>query len=151
MSVADNLALRLFDEGKPSLWLDRHRIAEAANEKIKVFKIKTRSKDEPVRALSGGNVQRTALARELSGDVALLIIANPCFGLDFAAVSAIRSRIMDARNNGVAILLISEDLDELMELSDRVLVMSEGQITYQTPVKGADITEIGHHMSGQMS
>ncbi|MDB3935649.1 ABC transporter ATP-binding protein [Granulosicoccus sp.] len=150
MSVADNLALRIFDKGAPSLWLDRKRIANNAQIMIEAFDIKTRSADEPLRSLSGGNIQRTTLARELSGDVSLLMVANPCFGLDFAAVRAIRDRLLDARNRGVAILLISEDLDELMELSDRILVMSEGRITYQTPIADADTAVIGHHMSGQV-
>ena len=150
MSVADNLALRVFDEDRQSPWLDRRGIALNAQRMITSFDIKTRSADEPVRSLSGGNVQRTSLARELSGDVSLLIVANPCFGLDFAAVRAIRDRLMDARNRGVAILLISEDLGELMELSDRLLVMSEGRITYQTPIGNADTAVIGHHMSGQI-
>ncbi|MFK7891106.1 MAG: ABC transporter ATP-binding protein [Granulosicoccus sp.] len=150
MSVADNLALRIFDEGRSSLWLDRRAIARHAQDKIAAFNIKTRSRDEPVRSLSGGNIQRTALARELSGDVSLLIVANPCFGLDFAAVRAIRDRLMDARNNGVAILLISEDLDEIMALSDTVVVMSEGRIAHQTPIASADRAVIGHHMSGQV-
>jgi len=147
MSVADNLALRIFDD-TPDPWLNRRRIASNALEKIRDFDIKTRSKDDPIRALSGGNVQRTALARELSGDVALLIVANPCFGLDFSAVRAIRDRIMAARNAGVAVLLISEDLDELFELSDRILVMSDGQITHETPIAEADLSRIGAHMSG---
>jgi ABC-type uncharacterized transport system ATPase subunit len=67
------------------------------------------------------------LARELTGDVDLLIVANPCFGLDFTAVAEIRARIMDRPQRGAAVLLMSEDLDEIMELADRVLVMSEGQ------------------------
>jgi general nucleoside transport system ATP-binding protein len=74
------------------------------------------------------------LARELTGDVEVLIVSNPCFGLDFAAVSAIRDRLVEARNRGVAILLISEDLDEIMELSDRIIVMSQGHVAYETPI-----------------
>lgn len=151
MSVEDNLALRIFDEQPSSLWLNRKGISKHAVEKIKSFNIKTQSKDDQIKHLSGGNIQRTALARELSGDVALLIIANPCFGLDFNAVRAIRDRLIQARNAGVAILLISEDLDELMELSDRVLVMSEGRITYQVATSEADVSLIGHHMSGTHS
>ena len=99
-------------------------------------------------ALSGGNVQRAVLARELTGEVDLLIISNPCFGLDFTAVAEIRARIMAARNAGAAVLLLSEELDEIMELADRVLVMSEGRIAYETPIAGADIATIGHHMGG---
>jgi ABC-type uncharacterized transport system ATPase subunit len=97
------------------------------------------------RTLSGGNVQRAVLARELTGEVDLLIVANPCFGLDFTAVAEIRARIMAARNAGGAVLLISEDLDEIMELADRVLVMSEGSIAYDRRSRRPTIAEIGHH------
>jgi general nucleoside transport system ATP-binding protein len=93
-------------------------------------------------------VQRAVLARELTGAVDLLIISNPCFGLDFSAVAEIRARIMTARNGGAAVLLISEDLDEILELSDRILVMSEGRIVYETAAGTADIAEIGKHMAG---
>ena len=95
--------------------------------------------DSPIATLSGGNVQRAVLARELTGEVDLLVVANPCFGLDFSAVAEIRSRIVAARNAGAAVLLISEDLDEILELSDRILVMSEGRIVYETPGESADI------------
>ncbi len=104
--------------------------------------------DTPISSLSGGNVQRAVLARELSGDVDVLIVANPCFGLDFASVAEIRSQIMDQRNRGAAVLLVSEDLDEILELADRVAVMSEGKITYVAPVAETDRTTIGHHMAG---
>nr|WP_272210326.1 hypothetical protein [Marinicella sp. W31]MDC2876194.1 hypothetical protein [Marinicella sp. W31] len=112
------------------------------------FDIRTQGPRAPIRDLSGGNVQRAALARELTGDVALLIVSNPCFGLDFSAARAIRDRIIEARNAGVAVLLISEDLDEVLELSDRVLVMSEGRITFETPVGNADPKALGHFMAG---
>jgi general nucleoside transport system ATP-binding protein len=93
-------------------------------------------------------VQRAVLSRELSGDVSVLIAANPCFGLDFGAVAEIRSRIMDARNRGAAVLLISADLEEIFALSDRILVMSEGKIVHETKAKSADLREIGRHMAG---
>ncbi len=76
------------------------------------------------------------------------MIANPCFGLDFSAVAEIRSKIMAARNQGAAVLLISEDLDEIIELADRILVMAEGRIAFETAGAEADITEIGRHMAG---
>jgi simple sugar transport system ATP-binding protein len=93
-------------------------------------------------------VQRAVLARELSGEVAVLIAANPCFGLDFGAVAEIRSRLVDARNGGTAVLLISADLDEIFALSDRILVMSGGKIVHETPAQGADLRLIGRHMAG---
>jgi simple sugar transport system ATP-binding protein len=99
--------------------------------------------------LSGGNVQRCVLARELDGEVRLLIVANPCFGLDVKAVAETRARIMAARNAGTAVLLISEDLDEILELADRIVVMHDGEIVHQMPAEGADAQEIGRHMLGQ--
>jgi simple sugar transport system ATP-binding protein len=76
------------------------------------------------------------------------VVANPCFGLDFKAVAAIRSQIMEARNRGTAVLLVSEDLDEVLELADRVLVISDGQIVHETSIEKADRQVIGHHMAG---
>ena len=78
-------------------------------------------------------MQRAVLARELAGEVEVLIAANPCFGLDFAAVAEIHAEIMAARNRGAAVLLVSEDLDELLELADRIVVMFDGRIVYETP------------------
>jgi general nucleoside transport system ATP-binding protein len=151
MSVAENLAFRSFDENggtKPAFWKNSSAIARNAAALISAFSIKTSSPAARIASLSGGNVQRSVLARELTGDVEVLIVSNPCFGLDFAAVSAVRDRLIEARNRGVAILLISEDLDEIMELSDRIIVMSEGQIAFETAIETANVAEIGHYMAG---
>lgn len=154
MSVTENIGFRIFDvagangAARPRFWLSGGSLRRHAAELVDAFKVKTASLDSPMAALSGGNVQRAVLARELTGEVDLLIISNPCFGLDFTAVAEIRARIMAARNAGAAVLLLSEDLDEIMELADRVLVMSEGRIAYETPIAGADIATIGHHMGG---
>ena len=151
MSVADNIALRKFDRAPFALggwWLNRGAFRSDAEKKISRYKIKTRGPDMPISALSGGNVQRAVLARELGGDVEVLIAANPCFGLDFAAVAQIRAEIMAARNRGAAVLLVSEDLDELLELSDRLVVMFHGQLVYEARASEADLTEVGRHMAG---
>ncbi|MBT9385218.1 ABC transporter ATP-binding protein [Pseudooceanicola sp. CBS1P-1] len=152
MSVAENLALRDFDSGRNGtggrIFLGRARMARRAEELIRSFDIRTRGPQAQIRDLSGGNVQRAALARELSGDVALLVVANPCFGLDFSAARAIRDRLMQARNDGVAVLLISEDLDEILELADRVLVMSDGHITHEARADQAKPAELGRYMAG---
>jgi ABC-type uncharacterized transport system ATPase subunit len=152
MSVADNLAFRMFDvaqDGSRAFWQNSRAIASNADALITGFNVKTTSSAARIASLSGGNVQRAVLGRELSGDVKVLIVSNPCFGLDFAAVQAIRDRLVAARNEGTAILLISEDLDEIMELSDRILVMSEGRITSETPIATADVAELGRHMAGR--
>jgi hypothetical protein len=93
MSVADNIAFREFDRApfaSGGWWLNRAAFRDDADKKIAQYRIKTRTPDTPISALSGGNVQRTVLARELGGDVEVLIAANPCFGLDFAAVAQAR-------------------------------------------------------------
>jgi general nucleoside transport system ATP-binding protein len=151
MSVADNLAFREFDRAPFATggwWLNRAQFHKNALEKIARYKIKTRSDDTAIGELSGGNVQRTVLARELGGEVDILVAANPCFGLDFAAVAQIHAEIMAARNRGAAVLLVSEDLDELLELADRLVVIFHGEIVYETRASEADLTVIGRHMAG---
>lgn len=152
MSVAENMALRKFDRlpmaqgGWLLIW---QAIRLAAMGLIEKFSVKTPSVDTPISHLSGGNVQRTVLARELSNhNISLLIAANPCFGLDFAAVDYIHSELVAARNEGVAVLLVSEDLDELLKLADRILVMYGGKLVYESAIADADIHEIGHAMAG---
>ena len=150
MSVAENMALRNFDRAPLASgpWLRRDAMREQATRWIAAFKIHTDGPDALITTLSGGNVQRAVLARELSEEVHLLIAANPVFGLDFAAVAEIHDRLLAARDNGAAVLLVSEDLDELLEISDRILVMCEGRIVHETPTATADISVIGPAMAG---
>jgi simple sugar transport system ATP-binding protein len=151
MSVAQNMALRNFD-AHPHSWLgfflNKPSIRRAAQDLIHKYRVKTPTPETPIRDLSGGNVQRAVLARELSNEVEVLIAANPCFGLDFAAAAEIRAQIIEARNRGAAVLLVSEDLDEVFELSDRIVVMFHGKFVYETPAAEADIAIIGRHMAG---
>ncbi len=149
MSVVDNLNLRQFDRMEGDglrRWLDAGAMRRRAARLIAGYGVRAASADAPIRVLSGGNVQRCVLARELDGDVAVLIVANPCFGLDVKAVAEVRTRLMAARNAGCAILLVSEDLDEILELADRVVVMRRGRIVHETPAAGADARAIGAHM-----
>ena len=148
MTVVDNLNLRTFDAGEagPRRWLDRAGMTAKARTMIGAYGIRAPSPLAPIGVLSGGNVQRCILARELDGDVRLLIVANPCFGLDVKAVAETRARIMAARNAGTAVLLISEDLDEILQLADRIAVMHEGRVVHEMPAAGADPQEIGRHM-----
>jgi simple sugar transport system ATP-binding protein len=151
MSVAENLAFRRFDRtagDKRAFWLRRTEMTRRALDLIARYNVKTASKDAALATLSGGNVQRAVLARELSEAARLLVVANPCFGLDFQATAEIRSQIVEARNQGAAVLLISDDLDEILEIADRIVVMSEGRIVHETPVEWADRQTIGAHMVG---
>jgi simple sugar transport system ATP-binding protein len=150
LSVAENMALRDFDQPPNTrggvlrfgAWRNRARawIAE--------YGIKTQGENAPIASLSGGNVQRAVLARELAGDINVLIAANPVFGLDFAAVAEIHSRLRKVRAQGAGVLLISEDLDELLALCDRIVVMSEGRIVFEVSAAEADRKVLGAHMGG---
>ncbi len=151
MTVAENLAFRNFDLAPHTVggWLiSRPALRRSAFGLIERYNIKPPYPDTPIESLSGGNVQRAVLARELSAEVEILIIANPCFGLDFLAMEEIRLQIVAARNRGTAVLLVSEDLDEILELSDRTVVMFNGQLVYETTSSGADLAIIGRHMTG---
>jgi general nucleoside transport system ATP-binding protein len=151
MSVAENIAFRRFDRPpftRAGVLVSRRKLRENARELIREYGIRAPGPDAAIAGLSGGNVQRAVLARELAEDVSLLIASNPCFGLDFAAVAEIRTRIMEARNRGAAVLLISADLDEVFALADRIVVMSDGKAVHETPIASADLGAIGRHMAG---
>ncbi|MBI5255044.1 MAG: ABC transporter ATP-binding protein [Burkholderiales bacterium] len=155
LSVAHNMGLRQFDEapfsGLPWLggWVRWGALRRRAREWITEYGVKTQGERAPIRTLSGGNVQRAVLARELSGHAELLLVSNPVFGLDFAAVAEIHGRLMAARNRGAAVLLVSEDLDELLALADRIVVMSEGRIVHDVAAGAADRHELGAFMGGK--
>jgi simple sugar transport system ATP-binding protein len=151
MSVAENMALRVFDEPRYAAmgWLLSHRkVHDTATQLVADYDIRTPSIHTPIGRLSGGNVQRTVLARELEGEVEVLIAANPCMGLDFAAVAEIHARIRAARERGTAVLLVSADLDEIFALASRILVMSEGRIVHETSGDLAEPALLGRYMAG---
>jgi simple sugar transport system ATP-binding protein len=151
MSVAENMAFRAFDRPDRvvmGVFLSSQATARAADRLVREYGIRTPSIHAPIGHLSGGNVQRAVLARELEGEVDVLVAANPCMGLDFAAVSEIHARIRQARDRGAAVLLVSADLDELLALAGRIVVMSEGRVVHETPVGRADVAVIGKFMAG---
>lgn len=150
MSVVENLALRTFDREPAATrwgWLTTSVLREQAVALIDEYRIRAPSPDAPLEALSGGNVQRVVLARELSGAVRVLVVANPCFGLDFVTAAQIRDELRVQRDRGVAVLLISEDLDEIMTLSDRIAVISAGRIVMEAKAGECDRMEIGTAMA----
>ncbi len=150
MSVADNIGLRAFDTApfaRAGLRMPG-TLAGRARALIKEYRVKTQGEGAPIQSLSGGNVQRAVLARELSEDAALLLVSNPVFGLDFTAVAEVHRRLVEARNRGCAVLMVSEDLDELLLLADRIVVMSGGRLVHQCAAAGASRHDIGAHMGG---
>jgi len=150
LSVAMNMGLRRFDQAPVSGmgWLRLGVLREQGRQLIAEYGVKTQGENAPIRSLSGGNVQRAVLARELQGRVDVLLVSNPVFGLDFAAVAEIHSRIRQVREAGGAVLLLSEDLDELMSLADRLVVISEGQIVHECAALNADRQVLGAFMAG---
>ena len=147
-SVAQNIYLRVFDQTPYSKlgFLNFKTLNNYAKTLIAQFRVKTPSPANPISNLSGGNVQRAVLARELSSPTKLLLVSNPVFGLDFSSVSEIHNKLLNARNAGTAVLLISEDLDELIQLSDRIAVISGGQIVYEVDAGVAERSVLGMHM-----
>jgi simple sugar transport system ATP-binding protein len=151
MSVAENMAFRAFDQPPAARfgWLLSARgIGQAARRLADEYGVRAPSIHSPIGKLSGGNVQRSVLARELHGEVDVLIAANPCMGLDFAAVAEIHARIRRARDQGAAVLLVSADLDEILALAGRILVMSEGRIVHEAAAAGAEPALLGRYMAG---
>ena len=122
--------------------LDESRIRENAEEMIRRFAIAA-SPDDPVRNLSGGNLQKVILARVLSRDPKMLIVSQPTRGLDVGATEYVRGELVAQASRGAGIVLISEDLDELLALSDRLLVFYEGKVVGELAAAGADPEQLG--------
>ena len=150
-SVAENYVLQ--DHGHPKftrgkIFMLFHKIREFCRQAIETYEIKTPSTETLVKSLSGGNIQKLVLARELSRDPGVLIAAQPTRGVDIGATEYIHQRLLQERDNGTAILLISEDLDEIRALSDRIAVMYEGRIVGEVENRDVDIEHLGMLMTG---
>jgi simple sugar transport system ATP-binding protein len=128
-------------------FLDFGKIRAHTSALVKEYDVRTPTLDTPVKALSGGNIQKLILARELSRRPLLLIAAQPTRGVDIGATEYIHKRLIEQRNQGTAILLISEDLDEVIALADRIAVMYEGEIVGVIP-PNTPIEELGLLMAG---
>jgi len=150
MSVRENLILKSYRHPPFSrAYFLNSREAEAnARQAVIDYQIATPSDDTAVKLLSGGNIQRLVLARELSGDPRLIIAAHPTYGLDVGATEQVRQVLLKQRERGAATLLISEDLEEIMALSDRILVLFGGEVMGILDAEGAEIGEIGLMMAG---
>jgi len=128
--------------------LNQQVIRKFAKRLVEEYDIRCRSIDTIAGTLSGGNLQKLLLARETSEKPSILIAEHPTHGLDIGATEYVRKLLLNKRDEGTAILLISADLDEVLELSDRVLVMYEGEINYQCRHEDIDREKIGLAMAG---
>ena len=150
ISIASNLALKIYREPSVSRGplLRLRRIRERAVELIRRYRIAAPGPAAPVRLLSGGNLQKVVLAREFSVLPKVLVAASPTRGLDVGAIETVHAHLRDAAGEGVGILLLSEDLDEILALADRIAVMYEGEIVGETTRTEASVEEIGLLMAG---
>ena len=149
-SVAENMVLR--EHHKPpfshSGFLNLRSISSHSDELIRKFRVKTPSHDTLAKNLSGGNIQKVVLAREFSRNPRVIIAAQPTRGLDIGATEYVREQLLEQRRKGVAVMLISEDLDEILALSDRIAVIYEGQIMDIVPRENATPEKLGLLMAG---
>jgi simple sugar transport system ATP-binding protein len=151
LSIAENLIAKSYRRAPVAgrFFLDRRGARRAAEELAKRFDIRGADLDAPVTSLSGGNVQKVVLAREISAEPRLLIAAQPTRGLDVGAAETTRRLLIEQRDAGRAVLVISEDLDELVRISDRVAVICAGRIMGTFPADQADEEQIGLLMAGR--
>jgi ABC-type uncharacterized transport system ATPase subunit len=150
MSVAENLVLNSYHNSPFSKWiiLNISYMEKHAEKLISKFNIITPSRDTPVKLLSGGNIQRLILARETSGKPKLIVASHPTYGLDIGATEHIRQFLLNQKEEGTSILLVSEDLDEIISLSDRIAVIYDGKIMGIVEADSTKIEEIGMMMTG---
>ncbi len=147
LSVAENLALEHLSEFGSGPQLDRRALVRHAEELIQRFTIKARPDDAAV-TLSGGNLQKLVLARVLSRDPKAIVVSQPTRGLDVGATEYVRGELLAQRARGAGVLLVSEDLDELLALADRLIVLYEGQIVGALAAADADPARLGLLMAG---
>ena len=144
LSIAENMLLT----DKLAFFVKSKIALEKASNAIATFNIKTSGPHTPTRLLSGGNVQKVLLARELGHKPQVLVVSSPTWGLDIGAVEFVRAQLHTLRESAHAVLLISEDLDEIRALSDRIYVISNGEFVYECDGEGSDLIKIGLAMAG---
>lgn len=151
MSIDDNLIMKSFKSGSFRNWIfqNKRAIRRNAEEKIEQFAIKTGPDGTPIRYLSGGNIQKVIIARELSEDPSVLVALYPTRGLDIGSAEYVHKVIADGAHRGMSTILIAEDLDELLKLSDRIAVMFRGKLIGYVDPRKTTREEIGLMMSGE--
>jgi simple sugar transport system ATP-binding protein len=150
LSIASNVVLKSYRGAEISRgpMLRLRTIRELAARLIARYDVRGGGPDLPARNLSGGNLQKVVLAREFEGRPRVLVVASPTRGLDVAAIETVHGYLRDAASSGVAVLLISEDLDEILALADRIAVIYEGAIVGERPIASATVEELGLLMAG---
>ena len=148
LTVAENLFLVEPEEvSRRGLW-DSGLMTRRASELISEFEIQTTGPDAPLWSLSGGNQQRVVLARELSNNPKVLIASQPTRGLDVGAIEYISNRLRGAQRDGVGVLLISNELEEILDLADRIVVLFRGKIVGEMLRSDVNLEHLGMLMGG---
>ncbi len=152
LDIVDNMLLRDFREPPlgGSMWIDRRVARERAHGLIREYDVRTPNIHIPIRSLSGGNQQKILIGRELLSRPNVFIVAQPTRGLDIAATRAVHDRLLDLRDAGAGIMLLSEDLDEILQISDRVAVIYDGFIRGTWNRQEAERGDIGAVMGGHL-
>src|SRR5204862_7943520 len=147
---ANNVVLKSYRKPPASFGplLLAHRVRELAESVMRRYDVRAAGPDVPAWQLSGGNLQKVVLAREFTGAPVLLVAASPTRGLDVAGIETVHSYLRGAAEQGVGVLLISEDLDEILALADRVVVMYEGAVVGERVAESATVEELGLLMAG---
>ena len=148
VSILDNSVVREYFSASYGPHLSKNKMVNYLNLLVKEFSIKTGEPKAEISTLSGGNMQKLLMGRELISNPEVIVAAQPTRGLDVSAVETLHELIVDQRNKGSAIMLISEDLDELFKLSNRIIVLYEGKIIKEFEINEANTNNVGLAMAG---
>jgi simple sugar transport system ATP-binding protein len=148
LSLARNLMLTRKEAVGAGGWLKGGALQAQAQRIIARFKVKCGGPQAVARSLSGGNLQKFIMGREIDANPALLIVSQPTWGVDVGAAAQIRGELLALAGAGCAVLVVSEELDELFEISDRLYVMAKGQLSPSLPRAQASVELVGQWMSG---
>jgi len=148
MSLAHNLLLTRSESLGPGGWIRTGALASQARGLIERFRVKAGGPHAPAQSLSGGNLQKFIVGREIEAEPKLLIVSQPTWGVDVGAAAQIRGEILALRERGCAVLVVSEELDELFEICDRLHVMAKGRLSPSIDRAQATVEQIGEWMSG---
>jgi simple sugar transport system ATP-binding protein len=151
LGLAHNLLLTRTEAVQRSGWIRMRALTEQAQQIIERFRVKANGPNAPARSLSGGNLQKFIVGREISANPRLLIVSQPTWGVDVGAAAQIRAEILALRDAGCAVLVVSEELEELFEMSDRMVVMARGRLSPSLSRQEANPMRIGEWMSGLWS
>jgi simple sugar transport system ATP-binding protein len=129
-------------------WIHTAAVRQLAGKLIASFKVQAGGPDAVAKSLSGGNLQKFIVGREIDAGPKLLVVSQPTWGVDVGAAAQIRGALLKLRDEGCALLVVSEELEELFEISDRLLVIAQGRVSPSVPVAEATVAMIGERMSG---